>query len=170
MLQRILKSLRIPRLTNIDDQTSAVFTHAEQDNRVTKNKYRQVVILVKKKRKSPLWEQLLGTELVFRVGPKKVALKRRLLLLQESEDDDDNDEPKDEEKDDNDEPTDEEEDDDDEPTDEEEDKNDQDDGTVKTYGCILGKIPCCRCNFKNCGCKCNCDCNCKCEEADIKVE
>ena len=122
MLQRILKSLRIPRLTNIDDQTSAVFTHAEQDNRVTKNKSRQVVILVKKKRKSPLWEQLLGTELVFRVGPKKVALKRRLLLLQESEDDDDNDEPKDEEKDDNDEPTDEEEDDDDEPTDEEEDK------------------------------------------------
>ena len=84
--------MKIPRNMKINDLTEAVFGQAVQQNRVMKNKSMQMVISIKMTKKSPLWCQLLGENDQFRVGRRKVFLKRRLLLLRDGEDDDDNDE------------------------------------------------------------------------------
>ena len=64
---------------------------AEQQGRIGKNKKHQIVILVRKTRRSSLWGLLLGVENEFAVGKKKILLKNRILMqsknLAESDDD-----------------------------------------------------------------------------------
>ena len=83
-LSELLKRMRIQSDT-LKDLTEKVFEKAVEEDRVRKDKKRNIVIVTTKTRSSKLWMELLGND-DFKIGKKKKNLRLRLEALNGEED------------------------------------------------------------------------------------
>ena len=80
-LSELLKRMRIQSDT-LKDLTEKVYEKAVEEDRVRKDKKRNIVIVTTKTRSSKLWMELLGND-DFKIGKKKKNLRLRLEDLME---------------------------------------------------------------------------------------
>ena len=83
-LSELLKRMRIQSDT-LKDLTEKVYEKAVEEDRVRKDKKRNIVIVTTKTRSSKLWMELLGND-DFKIGKKKKNLRLRLEALNGEED------------------------------------------------------------------------------------